>query len=242
MRILLFLLLLFPIAAKAQPLVTDLSERELSITAGFSGGGLVLFGATQDPDAELIIKVQGPMGTEIVRRKEPVLGLWLNRGRMVFDNIPGYYDISASAPLNQIMEAQDLRQNGFGLDSLSFTARNLANAGEQRRYSEALIQYKQVSGLFALNTHTITRISPNLFRTQIWLPANVPIGNYQVTTYLVKEGIIVDTDQQAFTVQQGGVSGFVTEAAQDYAFFYGLFAVLLAMLAGWLSNEMFRRE
>ena len=228
--------------ARADKLVTDLSERELSITAGFAGDSLVLFGTTDRPDGDLIIRVKGPGGTEIIRRKDPLMGLWINRGRMVFQDVPGYYDISASAPLHSLMSVPDLQEHRFGLDSLSFRAARTPDAQEQRRFNEALIQFKQVNGLFALNTHPITRISPRLFRTRIWLPANVPIGNYQVTTHLVVEGQIMAEDTQGFSVRQAGLSGFITTFAHDHAFFYGLFAVFLAVFAGWISNEMFRRE
>lgn len=236
--------LIVSLPAMAKPLTTDISERNLSITTGFSGASLVLFGMADQPGGRLIIKVKGPTGTEIIRQKDRVAGLWLNHDRMVFNNVPGYYDISSSQPLHTLLDADELRQYGFGLDSLNFTpdARMDGDAIKIRRFNEALIQSKQLNGLFALGTHQITHLNPQLFRTKIWLPANVPIGQYTLTSYLIRDRAIVAQDSQTLTITQGGISGAITRFAHHQSMLYGLFAVFLAAFAGWVSNEMFRRD
>ena len=36
-------------------------------------------------------------------RKERFLGLWLNTGRQAFDDVPAYYSIAASQPLQRLL-------------------------------------------------------------------------------------------------------------------------------------------
>ena len=36
-------------------------------------------------------------------RKQRVLGLWLNTGRQAFDDVPAYYFIAASQPLQRLL-------------------------------------------------------------------------------------------------------------------------------------------
>lgn len=228
--------------AQARPLITDISTTDVAITAGFSGASLVLFGMTDQPDGQLVIQVQGPRGTEIIRRKVNTFGLWLNREKMVFSNVPGYYDISSSAPLQDMLDDQALMQNGFGLDQLAFQPEMRKSMTEINRFNEALIQKKQLQGLFALGTHQIKHVGPQLFRSRISIPPNVPIGEYLVTTYLIRDQAVIAQDTQRLFVHQAGLTGMITNFAHHNALLYGLFAVLLAITAGWISNEIFRRD
>ena len=54
--------------AKARALVTDLSSKEIGITADFSGTELLLFGAVEGK-GDIAVVVRGPKRREVVRRK-----------------------------------------------------------------------------------------------------------------------------------------------------------------------------
>lgn len=60
----LFLLLVFAIAiapaAKAEPLIADLSESVVKITTGFTGTKVLLFGAIQE-QGKIVVVVEGPV-------------------------------------------------------------------------------------------------------------------------------------------------------------------------------------
>lgn len=231
----------FPLTAHAS-LTTDLSENELSITAGFTGASVVLFGMTDQPDGDLIVHVQGPKETEVIRRKVNTFGLWLNRDSMMFNEVPGYYDISSSNVLDRILPREQLHKNGFGINNLTFAPEGKYTSQDRARFNEALIQAKQIQGLFSLGTNEITYIGPQLFRTRIWLPPTVPIGPYQVTTYLIRDNLIIDSQVNTLTITQAGISGFISRLSKQHSLFYGLMAVFIAVFAGWLSNEIFKRE
>ena len=69
--------------AGAQDLVVDLSDPVVAVTTGFAGARLVLFGATEGR-GDLIVIVRGPSQNAVVRRKEKVAGVWVNRAQFVF--------------------------------------------------------------------------------------------------------------------------------------------------------------
>src|SRR4029078_2961305 len=83
-------------------LIVDLSSPRISITSAFQGESLLLFGMF-DPPGEIVAVVQGPPARETVLRKERFMGLWLNTGRQRFDDVPAYYFIAASAPLQRLL-------------------------------------------------------------------------------------------------------------------------------------------
>ena len=91
----LFLLLVFAIAiaiapaAKAEPLVADLSESVVKITTGFTGTKVLLFGALQE-QGKIVVVVEGPRHALTVRRKQRVAGIWVNRTEVLFEDVPSF--------------------------------------------------------------------------------------------------------------------------------------------------------
>ena len=93
--LLLALLLACARDAAAQPLVADLSSHEISITTGFSGTELLLFGATEG-EGDIVVVVRGPAGPATVRRKSRVLGIWINTDSVRFEGVPSFYRVASS--------------------------------------------------------------------------------------------------------------------------------------------------
>src|SRR3546814_15352488 len=87
-------------AAPADPLVVDLSSHLVAITTGFTGTDVLLFGATQG-EGHIVVIVEGPHSNLAVRRKEQVLGIWVNREEVTFRNVPTFYQVKASDLLDE---------------------------------------------------------------------------------------------------------------------------------------------
>ena len=64
--------------ALAKDLSVALSQTVVAITTQFTGAELLLFGAKQGP-GDIIVVVRGPLRDQIVRRKDKVSGIWINR-------------------------------------------------------------------------------------------------------------------------------------------------------------------
>ena len=84
-------------------LIMDLSRARVSITSAFQGESILLFGMF-DPPGEIVVVVAGPPARETVMRKQRFLGIWLNTGRQAFDDVPAYYAIASSRPLDKIVD------------------------------------------------------------------------------------------------------------------------------------------
>jgi uncharacterized protein (TIGR02186 family) len=88
------LLLTQPRAPAAQELVVDLSDPLVAITTGFVGTRLVLFGSAE-ARGDIVVVVRGPLQDAVVRRKERVAGIWVNRTKVAFRSIPSFYTVAA---------------------------------------------------------------------------------------------------------------------------------------------------
>jgi uncharacterized protein (TIGR02186 family) len=81
-----------------------------------------------------------------------------------------------------------------------------------------------------------------VFRTEITLPAEAQIGNYDVDIKVFADKQLVARGASAFEIIKVGFEQFVANAARDYGFVYGLAAAMMAMVTGWFAAVVFRRD
>jgi len=227
--------------AAAQELTVDLSEDVVRITTGFAGARLLLFGAIEAPGAEIAVAVRGPSGGEVVRRKERVVGIWLNRAEATFFNVPAFYGLAASKPLEEVLTPRRRRDFQLGAENLVLVSKSGPQPGDVQAFREALVRNKQASGLYAIRAEPVRFVGQRLFRTEIALPANVPIGTYSVDVYLIRGGDVATVRSTRLQVRKSGFETSMYKLAQDFSALYGALAILIAVMAGWLANLPFRK-
>ena len=100
--VLIAVLLFWALPARSEELVADLTSHLIAITTGFTGASVVLFGATDGP-GDVVVAVRGPSQEMTVRRKNRVAGIWVNTQEVTFVNVPSFYAVAASRPIEEIL-------------------------------------------------------------------------------------------------------------------------------------------
>lgn len=242
--ILLALILLLPAGrASAQELVADLSNHLVAITAGFTGTEVLLFGAIEG-EGDVVVSVTGPTQDVIVRRKDKLLGIWLNAQSIGFSGVPSFYAIASSRPLDEIAnEAVRARlEIGTGNLRLPLAEGQSVTPADETDFRTALIRRKQARGLYPPTVGQVGFVGRTLFRTRLFLPSNVPTGNYTVTVYLIREQEVVSAQTTPLLVSKAGFGADVYEFAYNHSAAYGAIAVIIAVMAGWLASLIFRKS
>jgi uncharacterized protein (TIGR02186 family) len=230
-----FLAALAPGAALAQPLLVDLSRPRVSITSAFRGTDVLVFGAL-DGAGDVVITVSGTPTRQTVLRKERVFGLWVNAGRQVFDDVPAYYAIAATRPLEDILPTLDDR-----------LATMRAIDAQRRRpidltdFRQGLIAAKRREGLFPDTVTPITVVGGRLFRAELRFPSKLPVGDYDVRAYVFRDGQAISAVSRPLVVSKAGFSARVSEWSHELAPVYGVVAIALALVIGWLAGAVSRR-
>lgn len=242
-RLLLAVALVAAIAlpARSVGLVADLSSYLVAITTGFAGEDVLFFGAVDGP-GDVVVVLRGPEGEQQVLRKSRVAGIWMNTARMTFQQVPSFYAVAATRPIEEIADPSVLRSMEIGLANLRLAlpaALVSGNLAEQWR--AALIRNKQDQGLFARELAKVTLRDDALFRTSFYLPPNVPVGHYQAQVYLFRDGQAVSAQTIPLSVSKVGLEADVYLFAHERPSLYGLVAVFFALLAGWVAHAAFRR-
>lgn len=223
----------------AAALVADLSKREIAITTGFSGTDLLLFGAT-DGEGDVVVVVRGPVRREVVRRKERVAGIWVNRASVAFDEVPGFYFVASSRPLDEVARPATLRKYQIGLAQLTIPVASPRNQGVADQFRDGLKRAKVARRLYSDATVPVFILGNRLFRTEIHFPAHVPTGVYTAETFLFRDGALRATTRTPVIVRKAGVEARVFDFAHEQSALYGVVAIVTALVAGWLTGLIFR--
>jgi uncharacterized protein (TIGR02186 family) len=244
-------LIAIPIKARAQALVTDLSDYHVAITSSFTGTQLLLFGAfgrNIDPtNTDLIVVVRGPSQKVTMRRRSRQFGIWANADKVEFASVPGYYQVASTKSLDGLASTQLLARNQIGLNYLRLEAVTPDIASDPigapvDDYRSALVRAKIRDGLYREDIGSVTFVSPSLFRQTIYIPANVPIGDYRVEVYLVSDGDILSAQSSPLFIGKTGLEREIFLFAHRLPLAFGLIAIMLAVIAGFVAGEIFRKE
>jgi uncharacterized protein (TIGR02186 family) len=227
---------------RAQALVADLSHHLIAITPAFVGSNVVLFGAAEG-GGDIVVTVQGPRQDQIVRRKARVAGIWINRDRLAFRRVPSYYAVASTRPLAEIARPDVLARLEIGTEHLKLEPIDAAGLeiSEIAAFQDALVRRKQEQGLYSQRPGRISFIGEQLFRTTLVFPANVPPGIYQVQVLELQDGFATDAQRSTLVVSKVGLEADLFDFAQNRASLYGLTAIALAIVSGWLASVIFRR-
>ena len=229
-------------AARAvETLVADLSSYRISITSSFQGADLLLFGATEG-GGDVVVVVRGPSEDLVVRRKERVAGIWVNRGAIAFTDVPSYYAVASTRALDEALSESQRRRLQIGARHLTMRpSEAVLDEIELGLYREALTRNKERERLFQEAPGTVAFLDSTLFRTNVHFPANAPVGRYNAEVYLIRDGQIITAQSTPLFISKSGVERALFDFANRRPASYGILAVVLAALAGWLASVVFRR-
>ncbi len=239
-----FLILLAAVSlagpARSQTLTADLSSHIIGITTGFVGANLTLFGSTDKP-GDIVVIVRGPPAEMVVRRKQKVLGVWINGSSAVFRDAPSFYTTASSKPLTDIAQSDVLMHHMIGVDNLKLTTKEPMAEPRLGAFRGALISAQEKLDLYRADPVPVTFLGEHLFRADMAFPANVPTGTYSVEVLLLSDGAVVGVQTTSLIVSRIGFSNGVFSVAHHHAVLYGLGALAFAGFAGWGAGAVFRR-
>lgn len=225
----------------ATPLAVELSSHFVAINSGFRGADVVVFGTAED-NSDVIVELRGPPGLATIRRKERILGIWVNAKSIRFRDAPSFYAVASSRPITAILAPEKRNSFQIGTDALSVLSLDDDDAADQARFRTALIDDRARAGLYHSGFGDISFQGEGLYRTQFYVPSNVPIGLYHVRALLVRGGEVVEQRETPLYVGKVGASADIYNFAHQQSFYYAICAIMIAAGAGWLASWLFRRK
>ncbi|WP_421905232.1 TIGR02186 family protein [Mameliella sp.] len=246
MRLLLLLLLVLALPARAEQVVLGLSKEIVQISTDFDGSDILIFGAIkreapiQEEPLQVIVAVAGPQQPVTVWRKARRFGIWVNAHAVEVDAAPSFYAIATSAPWDQVItETEDLRHKV----SIPRAIRSVGapmDVPDAQSFTEAVIRIRTDEGTYQLLEDTVTVREQTLFDTAISMPANLTEGSYPTRIFLTRGGRVISSYETEIEVRKVGLERWLYSLSRQQPFIYGLMSLFIAIAAGWGASTAFR--
>lgn len=243
------------VAAKTTPpdqesIQIGISTDVIPVTSNFSGTHIAVFGTIENADRmsqilneyAIVVVVRGPSEDLVVRRKERVLGIWVNRSARTYRNVPSFYALASNRAIEAVASPEVLREYQLGVDNIRL---NLYSSGSNTfigpapAFANSLRDIRVRKGLFSQDFSAVDLLGSTLFRATVAIPSDVPIGRQEVTAYLFKNKQFVASRTGYFQVEKAGLEKMLFTLAHTYSLWYGIVAVLGALATGWLASMLF---
>jgi uncharacterized protein (TIGR02186 family) len=206
--------------------------------SSFNGTRLFLFG-TRNDSGDIVVVIRGENKNYMMRKKEQMAGVWINRDRMKFYNVPNFYAIASSKPLSEINQKALFNKLGIGENSLIIPSEDISKMAQFNEFEAAFLDYQHDKKLYFTNPENISFMGETLFKTVIEFSDNIPSGKYTAEIYLISDGEIVGMQSTPIKVEKSGLDAFIYDYAHNSPILYGLSAIMLAVCAGWFAGRLF---
>ena len=241
--ILLGAVLLADPARAAEELVSGISQDTIQITSNYTGSDIVVFGDVEGQQSvegrDIVVVVKGPETDIVVRRRDRVAGVWINHDSASLNGMPAYYFLASSRPLSAIASQPILARYSIGVQNQQPDSVHAHHDYEPFR--QAALRHLVQQKLYAQSEGGVEFLSSTLFRAHVPVPASVTRGQYDVEVFLLRGGDVESAQSTPLFIDQTGLERRLYNFAYNQPLAYGLAAVLMALLMGWISSVIFRR-
>jgi uncharacterized protein (TIGR02186 family) len=231
------------VARADEQLVSGVSQDTIQITSNYTGSDIVVFGAVEGQKSvagrDVVVVVRGPDTDLVVRRRDRVAGVWINHDAASLNGMPAYYFLASSRPLAEIARPDLLARYGIGIQNLE--PDSVHSHHDVEPFRQAALRHMIHDGLYYQSDNGVEFLSSTLFRAHVSVPAAVARGQYNVEVFLLRGGQIESAQSTPLFIDQTGLERQIYNFAYDAPLAYGLAAVLMALVMGWISSVLFRR-
>ena len=220
----------------------DISDDNIKIETNFIGKEVIIFGILND-DQETIMTIKGPEKNAVIQKKERILGFWFNTKKIIYNKIPSIFFIASSKNIKDILPTSSIIKNELSFNYLlenKTSQRNFISDVSLEAWKNNFVRIKKNKNLF--KAYSIEKIDNKLFQTRVFFPAKSIPGEYKVNVYQIKNNLILNNKEKIITLKKSGVGSQIYNFAHKNAAAYGLFAIIFAILSGFLAATLFRRS
>ena len=235
------LLVLIPNAILAEAYF-DISEDNIKIETNFTGKEVIIFGILNDGQ-ETIMTIKGPQKNAVIQKKERILGFWFNTKQITYNEIPSVFFIASSKNIEDILPASTIIKEELSFNYLlenKTSQRNFISDVSLENWRDNFVRINKNKNLF--KKYNVEKIDNKLFQTRIFFPAKSIPGEYKVNVYQIQNNLILNNKEKIITLKKSGIGSQIYNFAHKSAAAYGLFAIIFAVLSGFIAATLFRRS
>ncbi len=195
-------------------------------------------------DEDAVVQILGSDQEAHFKLKGKVGGiLWMTVAHLTFKHSPSVYMLYLPKHLANMGEKQ-LEKWGFGYPVIYSKITIEPTPKNKKQIFKDFLKLKQKDRLYKIEDNGINysiKGDKKIFEAIVKLPPKIPPGKYEIKVYKIgpnKKITGIDTDY--FDIKLTGFPLFITQMAFNHSLIYGILAVIIAVMAGFLMGFLFK--
>jgi uncharacterized protein (TIGR02186 family) len=219
--------------AQAADVTLKLSPETVEIDTFYNGTNVKVSGVIP-AGAEAVVRLNGEGEDLHLKKKGKIAGLlWMNTGDLTFHNAPKVYKLYTSKALADLDNSPAAE---FGLAAL-INRIDISPAGEDKTFLiKEFVRLKKKEDLYSQKGDAVTFGAPEggtkAYQAVLTIPSGMKQGTYTVDVAAVQDGRILSIVSAPLELKQISFPAALTKMAFGHAIWYGVMAVVVAILAG----------
>lgn len=208
---------------------------EIEIGAGYNGEAITVTG-TIPAGSSAVVRILGEREDKQFKQKGQAFGfLWMNLGSIILRGVPDVFLLASDRGVYAGGGAQWAKL-GLGLDALR-------GGADDFTFGE-FIKLKEQEKLYAIQEggfeYAPSDDGSRVFKVTMAIPSSLRQGVYKVEAFGVQDGRVVSRASSDMEAKLTGFPALLGNMAFHHALLYGVFAVIVAILAGLLMTVVFK--
>jgi Putative transmembrane protein (Alph_Pro_TM) len=212
---------------------------------GFFGGTRLQVSGDIPAGTEAVFEVIGPKTEQELMRKGRRWDLWMNVGEIDITGVPRFYLVASSDP-GLLSPADEKMPWGYSHYQRHARFQGSFQKGEESLVFQEFVQLKEEHGLYGKfpGAVRVVALGGGRSRALATFPINTRIapGHYRVRLTAVRGQQIVQRGEVPWQVELAGGPAFLIYLATQRPVLYGLLALGLTAMLGFLSGVLFKQR
>ena len=186
----------------------------------------------------VIITLSGADTAERFNQKARYGFFWMNAGKVRVSGAPALFLEFSSAPLRTLLPAHVIAQDRLDRSAILQQMRIEPQTGDgEGRLRNSFLAFKEAQGSYQFVDAGVAMAAPGdsgtPFSLTFSLPKTAPPATYELRVYEVKEGVVTHQLAVPLRAVRIGLPAWLALLNTDQPVYYGIAAVLTAVLAGF---------
>ncbi len=217
-------------SARADIIEFKIKKLFIPITTSFNGNSVNINGAT-DIEGNIVFIVSSKKEVHTLTQKVKTDGIWVTKKIAKVDNIPDFYAILTTAPIN-IDAYKDFRYTVGAFNAKYNIVYNKTSNSDEYVWRK-LVKAKIDNGKYIYNPNAVKRRGRYLFDVSLDLPSNIENGYYDFRAFVETENGLVGFYNELVLIERDGFTKFVYASAINYSVLYAIIVIFISLLIGY---------
>lgn len=221
-----------------------LQPREIKVHILFMGEPLKVMADVSSCEEDFVLKISSSKKEESTFKTiEKVFGLiWMKVNDVHYKNLPYFYHLYSTKPVETLLSPEALTEYNLGFKVLGEKA-EISPFKDPEKKRALWQEYLKYKGKYHLYLERTVPFQCENGKVQVVLnwPFEAPPDDYKIEFYEIKNGKVIGQKEGVLKVYQVGLVKMLADFSKNSPLLYGILAVLIALVSGFLIGLIFKK-